>query len=86
MVQVSEFVYPIDFIVLDMDQGCDSRHQTPVLLGRPFLATADAVIKCRTGMLKLRFRNLKTEMKVADAASKIRTDGDEADLFMVSVA
>ena len=35
MVQVGEFVYPVDFVVLDMDQGRDSRYQTPVLLGRP---------------------------------------------------
>ena len=61
MVQVGEFVYPVDFVVLDMNQGRDSKHQTPVLLGRPFLATADAVIKCRIGILKLKFGNLKTE-------------------------
>ena len=85
MVQVGEFVYPVDFVVLDMNQGRDSRHQTQVLLGRPFLATADAVIKCRTGILKLKFGNLKTEMKVAEAANRIRTDGDESNCFMVDI-
>ena len=78
-------MYPVDFVVLDMDQGRESRHQTPVLLGRPFLATADAVIKCRTGVLKIKFGNLKTEMIVAEAASKIKTKRDDSDCFMVNV-
>ena len=68
-----------------MDPVRDSRNSTPVLLGRPFLATADAVIKCRTGMLKLKFGNLKTEMKVADAANRIRTAEDEDECFMVDI-
>ena len=40
LVTVGKFVFPVDFIVLDM--GADS--QIPLLLGRPFLATGSALI------------------------------------------
>jgi len=39
-VQVGKFVIPCDFIVMDMDEN----PEVPIILGRPFLATARAVI------------------------------------------
>jgi hypothetical protein len=38
-VMVGKFAYPVDFIVLDMDNRSEA-----VILGRPFLATAGALI------------------------------------------
>ena len=35
LVKVGKFFFPADFYVLDMDDACD----TPIILGRPFLAT-----------------------------------------------
>ena len=40
LVKVGNFVFPVDFIILDMEE--DS--QVPLLLGRPFLATGAALI------------------------------------------
>ena len=40
LVTVGKFVFPVDFIILDMEE--DS--QVPLLLGRPFLATGVALI------------------------------------------
>ncbi|GKD48214.1 DNA-directed DNA polymerase [Tanacetum coccineum] len=40
LIQVDKFVLPIDFVILDMPE--DSR--VPIILGRPFLATARAMI------------------------------------------
>ena len=40
LVQVGRFIIPCDFIVMDMDRD----FQAPLLLGKPFLATAGAVI------------------------------------------
>ncbi|GJX50260.1 DNA-directed DNA polymerase [Tanacetum coccineum] len=40
LIKVDKFVLPIDFIILDMPE--DSR--VPIILGRPFLATARAMI------------------------------------------
>ncbi|XP_058222918.1 uncharacterized protein LOC131332639 [Rhododendron vialii] len=50
LVQVDQFVYPVDFVVLDTCPSSSSPLSTPVILGRPFLATSDAVINCRNGL------------------------------------
>ena len=46
-VQVGNFLVPCDFIVLDMDDA----FPPPFILGRPFLATAGAVIDVQTGTM-----------------------------------
>ena len=53
LVTVGKFVFPVDFIVLDMKE--DS--QVPLLLGRPFLTTGAALIDMQKGVLTLRVGN-----------------------------
>ena len=50
LVTIGKFVFPVDFIILDMEE--DS--QVPLLLGRPFLATGAALIDMKKGVLTLR--------------------------------
>ena len=50
LVTVGKFVFPVDFIIMDMEE--DS--QVPLLLGRPFLATGAALIDMQKGVLTLR--------------------------------
>ncbi|XP_073154071.1 uncharacterized protein [Henckelia pumila] len=50
LLKVDEFIFPVDFVVLDMD---DDR-ETPLILGRPFLATNRALIDVQKGELILR--------------------------------
>ena len=50
LVTVGKFVFPVDFIILDME--ADS--QVPLLLERPFLATGAALIDMQKGVLTLR--------------------------------
>ncbi|GJR51186.1 reverse transcriptase domain-containing protein [Tanacetum coccineum] len=40
MVKIEKFVFPVDFVILDMKED----HRIPIILGRPFLATAHAMI------------------------------------------
>ena len=47
---MGKFVFPVDFIILDIEE--DS--QVPLLLGRPFLATRAALIDMQKGVLTLR--------------------------------
>ncbi|CAN6454687.1 unnamed protein product [Victoria cruziana] len=54
LIRIEDLIFPVDFIVLDME-GVDAEHQTPIILGRPFLATANACINCRTGVLEISF-------------------------------
>ena len=46
LIQVDKFYFPVDFIVIDTQPIQDSRKHIPIILGRPFLATADAHIQC----------------------------------------
>ncbi|GKB04439.1 DNA-directed DNA polymerase, partial [Tanacetum coccineum] len=50
LIKVDKFVLPIDFVILDMPE--DSR--VPIILGRPFLATARAMIDVFNTKITLR--------------------------------
>ncbi|KAI5351831.1 hypothetical protein L3X38_004722 [Prunus dulcis] len=64
LVQVDKFYYPVDFIVLDTEPVLNSDNQIPVILGRPFLATCDANISCRSGVMELNFGNMTMEVNI----------------------
>ena len=49
LVKVDKFIFPTDFIVLDMEED----KEIPIILGRPFLATDKAMIDVQKGELKL---------------------------------
>ena len=50
LVSVGEFTYPADFYVLQMDYD---EKAVPIILGRPFMYTANALIDVRGGSMKL---------------------------------
>ena len=54
MVQVNELVFSADFYVLDMEDEA-SYNPTPILLGRPFLKIARAMINVHKGILTMEF-------------------------------
>ncbi|GJT14431.1 reverse transcriptase domain-containing protein [Tanacetum coccineum] len=49
LVEVGKFTFPVDFVILEMEE--DSK--VPLILGRPFLHTADAVIRVKQRQLNL---------------------------------
>ncbi|XP_022856217.1 uncharacterized protein LOC111377370, partial [Olea europaea var. sylvestris] len=50
LVKVDKLIFPADFLILDMEEDKD----VPIILGRPFLATARALIDVQQGQLTLR--------------------------------
>ncbi|GJV41516.1 DNA-directed DNA polymerase [Tanacetum coccineum] len=50
LVKISKFIFPIDFVVLEMDED----ELVLIILGRLFLATARAIIDVHKGKLSLR--------------------------------
>ncbi|GJV35810.1 DNA-directed DNA polymerase [Tanacetum coccineum] len=50
LVKISKFIFPVDFVVLEMDED----ELVPIILGRPFLTTTRAVIDIHEGKLSLR--------------------------------
>jgi hypothetical protein len=63
LVQVDKFIYPVDFIVLDT-QPIEACNIIPVILGRLFLATFNALINYRNGLMKVSFGNMTLEMNI----------------------
>ena len=53
LVKVRKFIFPVDFVVMKMEEDT----QVPLLLGRPFLATGAALIDVKKGELTLRVGN-----------------------------
>ncbi|XP_022897540.1 uncharacterized protein LOC111411218 [Olea europaea var. sylvestris] len=70
LVQIDKFYYPVDFLVLDVKVDVNVDSKIPIILGRPFLATANALINCRNGLMKLSFGNMTLEVKIFHIAKQ----------------
>ena len=46
LIQVDKFYYLVDFVVLDIEPVSMGANYVPIILGRPFLATSNAIINC----------------------------------------
>ncbi|XP_059446553.1 uncharacterized protein LOC132178112 [Corylus avellana] len=64
LIKVDKFYFPVDFIVLGIEPISNVGIQMPVILGWPFLATANALINCRTGIMKISFGNMIVELNI----------------------
>ncbi|KAM1105597.1 hypothetical protein ACFX13_002602 [Malus domestica] len=67
LMQIDKFYYLMDFIVLDTRHVCYSSTEIPIVLGRPFPATAKANIQCDTGILTLCFGDMKAKFDLYPA-------------------
>ena len=50
---VGKLIIPADFVVLDMEDNSDKNREMPMLLGRPFMSTAKAIIDVHNGKLTM---------------------------------
>ncbi|WJZ99817.1 hypothetical protein VitviT2T_018232 [Vitis vinifera] len=64
LVKIEKFYYPADFVVLDTDPSAKRTNCVPIILGTPFLATSNAIINCRNGMMQLSFGNMIMELNI----------------------
>jgi len=64
-------------------QPVEACNSFPVILGRPFLATSNALINCRNGLMKLSFGNITLEMNIFNICKQPGEDNDlqEVDLI-----
>ena len=62
--KVDKFYYPVDFVVLDTEPIENGPNHVPIILGRPFLATANAIINFRNGVMQLTFGNMTLELNI----------------------
>ena len=73
LVKVGKFVFPVDFIILDMEE--DS--QVPLLLGRPFLATGVALIDMQKGVLTLRVGEEAADFNLLQSLKNLDIDRED---------
>ncbi|XP_016483975.2 uncharacterized protein LOC107804571 [Nicotiana tabacum] len=78
LVIVDKFVFPVDFIVLEIKECPDE----PIILGRPFLATGSAIIDVHQGQLIL---SVDEERVIFYMQKIIRFSGDEASSSCFSI-
>ena len=83
LVKVDKFYYPVDFVVLDTESIAEGTNYVPIILGRPFLATSNAIINCRNGVMQLTFGNMTLELNIFHLSSK-HTSMEEQDQDEIS--
>ena len=76
LIKVDKFIFPTDFIVLDMEED----KEIPIILGRPFLATGRAMVDVQWGELKLRVRDNEVKFNVFEA---VRHPAESDTCFMI---
>ena len=64
LIQVDRFYYPVDFVVLDTELVAVGANHVPIILGRSFLATSNAIINCLNGVMQLTFENMTLELNI----------------------
>ncbi|CAL2271308.1 unnamed protein product [Prunus armeniaca] len=67
IIKVDNLYLPADFVVLDMDENL----QTPIILGRPFMATARTLIDVEAGTLTLRVQDQSVVFNLFEAAKRL---------------
>ena len=70
LIQVDKFYYPVDFVVLDIEPPPAGAKYVPIILGRPFLATSNAIINCQNGVMQLTFGNMTLELNIFHSSKK----------------
>ena len=77
LVKIDKFYYPVDFIVLDTEPIENEPNHVPIILGRPFLATTNAIINCRNGVMQLTLGNMTLELNIFHLNNKHKLVEDE---------
>ena len=60
----------MDFVVLDTEPVAIGANHVPIILGRPFLATSNAIINCQNGVMQLTFGNMTLELNIFHLSKK----------------
>ena len=73
LVKVGKFFFPVDFIILDIEE--DS--QAPLLLGRTFLETGAALIDMQKGVLTLRVGEEAADFNLFQSLKNLDSDRED---------
>jgi hypothetical protein len=76
LVKVDKLFFPVDFIVIDMEEDDDA----PLILGRPFMKTARMMINVDDGLMKVRVQNEEVTFDLFEA---MKHSNDRRDSFRI---
>ena len=81
LVKVGKFIFPTDFLIVD----CEVDWNIPIIMGRPFLATARAIIDVGQGEVILRVNDeqMSIMMNQTSKVSSYSLDEDEKDVCVL---
>nr|CAN76187.1 hypothetical protein VITISV_036810 [Vitis vinifera] len=77
LVKVDNFYYQVDFVILDTDPSVKETNYVPIILGRSFIATSNAIINCRNGLMQLTFGNMILKLNIFYMSKKLITPKEE---------
>ncbi|CAA0831267.1 Unknown protein, partial [Striga hermonthica] len=81
LVKVEGFIFPADFVVLDMEKD----KEVPLILGRPFLATGGALIDVKNGELTLWVDEESITFSIYQAMKNNNEDGEIEECKVIEV-
>ena len=81
LVRIDTCYFSVDFLILDMEPA-QKLTQTPIILGRPFLATAKANIDCAKGTMDISVGDQKIFLNIFQVSQHMR---DNEDCFTINV-
>ncbi|KAJ9558642.1 hypothetical protein OSB04_013256 [Centaurea solstitialis] len=70
LVKVDKFIFPADFVILDYEAD----RETPIILGRPFLATGRTLIDVQKGELTMRVHDQEVTFNVFKSLKYVDTE------------
>ena len=85
LVQVDNFCYQVYFVVLHTNPFVKEANYVPIILRRPFLATSNAIINYRNGLMQLTFSNMTLELHIFYMSKKLITPKEEEGLEEVCI-
>ena len=83
LVQVDKFYFLVDFVVLDTQPVVNQGTRFLVILGKPFLAIANAIIHFRRGLMMLSFGNMTVNLNIFNVIKEIGDDEDACEVNMI---
>ncbi|XP_070008652.1 uncharacterized protein [Nicotiana sylvestris] len=69
LVRVDKFILPADFVILD----CEVDYEVPIILGRPFLNTVNALVGVEAGELSFRVGDEKVVFHVCKSMKQLNS-------------
>ncbi|BFG30779.1 hypothetical protein CerSpe_170530 [Prunus speciosa] len=81
LIHVDQLILPADFVILDMEEAEISSRE-PLILGRPFMATAGTKIDVKSGLLTMNAQDTTINFQVFEG---LKRPLDPYDCFHVKV-